>query len=170
MLNDASKECKAVSNLTSSISAGFGPVCERKKTSLAWFLFCSGVKRQRLSSLGQRVICKAIDLYNFQECWACDKKAAALSVLETMPVSHLYSDLFQLVGALSDPDAQPPCLKHRHRCAVQHVDVLVAGFPCTPFSAQRPNRFSAGFFLGSRTHSSSYRAQSVSFLPRLASC
>eukprot|EP00971_Amphidinium_carterae_P194488 3859163-Amphidinium_carterae.2 len=55
-----------------------------------------------------------------------------------MQVQHWFQDLKTMIGGVG---GTAPCLIHGHGCSTSvKVDILAAGFPCAPFSGQRPDR------------------------------
>lgn len=79
----------------------------------------------------------------FTEMLACDPKPSTFKALQCwhehgvpFPVHHLDTVESVLAGS-------GPCKVHGQTCRVDvgSTDILVAGFPCAPFSQQRPKRF-----------------------------
>ena len=77
---------------------------------------------------------------------ACDRKLSSQKFMKaTLPdTCHIFTDLGKL--ALAPLHRDPgPCLNHGVRCDMSTgPDLMVAGFPCSPYSNQRPGRYTAG--------------------------
>ena len=98
--------------------------------------------RHKSSTLQELGFLDIIDLF------ATDPKRAAKQFLKdfTQP-----QHVFDTIQAVHDSDGSPiPCFTHGKDCVVpgQPCDLLVAGFPCAPYSGARPTRHSAGSAFG----------------------
>ena len=72
----------------------------------------------------------------------CDRKTSSQRYLIANDSSeHHCSEIDALHTALSNKDAEFWCLKHKRMCSLSaSPDLVCAGFPCAPFSRQRPGR------------------------------
>lgn len=76
----------------------------------------------------------------------CDPRYAAVRFADKkygVPSKHHFEDVFDLleeVSSVQDPCGR--CLTHDDICAPEvHRDLMVAGFPCQPFTQQRGQRY-----------------------------
>eukprot|EP00971_Amphidinium_carterae_P073611 1455615-Amphidinium_carterae.2 len=88
--------------------------------------------------------CQEVGLVDIQSEVACDKKVAAQKYLiENNCSEHVFANLDDLHAGLTSEGHTAYCKKHRQQCCVPGDPHLVcAGFPCAPFSRQRPGRCS----------------------------
>eukprot|EP00971_Amphidinium_carterae_P112881 2235501-Amphidinium_carterae.1 len=81
-------------------------------------------------------------MVEFEDIYACDpNKTAKHFCTRNMPIGHWFHDIKTMMESVG---SAAPCSIHDRNCAVAQrgeIDILAAGFPCAPFSGQRPDRY-----------------------------
>eukprot|EP00971_Amphidinium_carterae_P004939 98674-Amphidinium_carterae.1 len=87
-------------------------------------------------------VAQEIDLVSFTDVYGCDpKKASQAFCRRGLHVQHLFETISSMT---SNYGQAAKCVLHGGLCPIptMTIDILAAGFPCSPYSGQRPGRHS----------------------------
>ena len=142
-----------------SSSDSSGTTAEAPKNTYPSFTVPKPTETHQLSGLislqrnicqhGERAWPQEVAVFDFHLEAVCDKKISSQQFLQATldPETHLFSAIDDLCG----PDEKAKCLAHKGHCKTpQAVDMVIAGFPCAPYSFQRVGRKSSRHGLGTR--------------------